>query len=101
MHAGGHYASGECEINLARRELRVRGSSVPVGGRAFEILGVIAQSAGELVTKDELMNRVWPDAIVLENTLHVHTAAIRKALGPDRRLLKTESGHGYRDAQRL
>ena len=74
MHAGGHqpvYASGECEIDLARRELRVQGSPVPVGRRAFEILGVLAQSASELITKDELMNRVWPDAIVLENTLHL------------------------------
>src|SRR5580692_4057127 len=90
------YASGECEIDLARRELRVLGSPVPVGGRAFEMIEVLAESAGELVTKDELMNRVWPGAIVMENTLHVHTAAVRKALGPYRGLLKTEPGRGYR-----
>ena len=99
MLAGGSrliYASGECEIDLARRELRVRGSPVPVGGRAFEVIEILAQSAGELVTRDELMNRVWPGAIVLENTLRVHTAAVRKALGPYRVLLKTESGRGYR-----
>jgi len=69
---------------------------VPVGGRAFEVIEVLAQSAGELVTKDELMNRVWPGAIVTENTLHVHATAIRKALGPSRNLLKTEPGRGYR-----
>ena len=90
------YASGECEIDLARRELRVLGSPVPVGGRAFEIIEVLAQSAGELVTKDELMNRVWPGAVVMENTLQVHAAAVRKALGPYRGLLKTESRRGYR-----
>ncbi len=90
------YASDECEIDLARRELRVLGSPVPVGGRAFEILEVLAESAGELVTKDELMNRVWPGAVVMENTLQVHAAAVRKALGPYRGLLKTESGRGYR-----
>jgi len=90
------YASGECEIDLARRELRVLGSPVPVGGRAFEIIEVLAQSAGELVTKDELMNRVWPGAIVMEGTLHVHAAAVRRALGPYRGLLKTESRRGYR-----
>jgi predicted ATPase/DNA-binding winged helix-turn-helix (wHTH) protein len=90
------YASGEFEIDLARRELRVLGSPVPVGGRAFEIIEILAHAAGELVTKDELMNRIWPGAIVLENTLHVHTAAIRKALGRYRGLLKTESGRGYR-----
>jgi predicted ATPase/DNA-binding winged helix-turn-helix (wHTH) protein len=90
------YASGECEIDVARRELRVLGFPVPVGGRAFEIIEVLAQSAGELVTKDELMNRIWPGAIVMENTLQVHAAAVRKALGPYRNLLKTESRRGYR-----
>lgn len=90
------YASGECEIDLARRELRVLGSPAPVGGRAFEFIEVLAQSAGELVTKDELMNRIWPGAIVMENTLQVHAAAVRKALGPYRGLLKTESRRGYR-----
>jgi len=90
------YASGECEIDLARRELRISGSPVPVGGRAFEVIEVLAESAGELVTKDELMDRIWPGAIIMENTLHVHTAAVRKALGPHRGLLKTVSGRGYR-----
>src|SRR5215470_13764455 len=90
------YASSECEIDLARRELRVLGSPVPIGGRAFQILEVLAQSAGELVTKDELMSRVWPGAIVTENALQVHAAAVRKALGPHRGLLRTESGRGYR-----
>jgi predicted ATPase/DNA-binding winged helix-turn-helix (wHTH) protein len=90
------YASGECEIDLARREIRLLGSAVPIGGRAFEIIEVLAQSAGELVTKDELMDRIWPGMIVMENTLHVHTAAARKALGPYRELLKTESRRGYR-----
>lgn len=99
MVAGGVgpiYASGECEIDLARRELRVRGSPVPVGGRAFEVIEVLAQSAGELVTKDELMNRIWPGAVVMDGTLHVHASAVRKALGPYRDLLKTESRRGYR-----
>src|SRR5271165_6204773 len=90
------HASGECEIDLARRELRVSGAFAPVGGRAFQIIEVLAGSAGKLVTKDELQDRIWPGAIVGENTLHVHAGAIRKALGPYRGLLKTESGRGYR-----
>src|SRR6202045_103861 len=93
---GAVYVSGECEIDLARRELRVLGSPVPVGGRAFEFIEVLAESAGELVTKDGLMNRIWPGAVVMENTLQVHAAAVRKALGPYRGLLKTESRRGYR-----
>src|SRR5580704_4664902 len=90
------YASGQCEIDLARRELRVLGSPVPVGGRAFEIVEILAQSAGELVTKTQLMDRVWPGAIVNDNTLQMHISAVRKALGPHRAVLKTESGRGYR-----
>ena len=73
------YASGECEIDLARRELRILGLPSPVGGRAFEFVEVLAKSAGELVTKDELMGRVWPGAIVMDGTLNVHAATVRKA----------------------
>jgi DNA-binding winged helix-turn-helix (wHTH) protein len=58
------YASDACEIDLGRRELRVSGSPVPVGGRAFAIIEVLARSAGELVTKDELIDRIWPGLIV-------------------------------------
>ena len=90
------YESGECEVDHARRELRIGGVSVPVGGRAFEIIETLVQSAGELVAKDELMERVWPGAIVEENTLQVHISAVRKALGSHREMLKTESGRGYR-----
>jgi predicted ATPase/DNA-binding winged helix-turn-helix (wHTH) protein len=90
------YASGECEVDLDRRELRVLRAPAPVGGRAFEIMELLVRSAGELVTKDELMERVWRGAVVLENTLQVHMASLRRALGPYRTLLKTESGRGYR-----
>ncbi|HUA51236.1 MAG TPA: winged helix-turn-helix domain-containing protein [Candidatus Sulfotelmatobacter sp.] len=90
------YACEQWEIDLGRRELRSRGIPVPLGGRAFEIVTVLVQSASELVTKDDLMERVWPGAIVGEATIHVHIAAVRKALGADRGLLKTASGRGYR-----
>src|SRR6204780_2071238 len=90
------YQAGECEIDLARRELRTRGVPVPIGGRAFEIIDVLVQSAGELVTKNDLMARVWPGVIVEDNTLQFHISAIRKALGSDRGILKTASGRGYR-----
>src|SRR5713226_6883131 len=88
------YASGQLEVDLARRELRVRGVPVPIGGRAFEIIEVLVQAVGDLVTKDELMERVWPGAIVEENTLQVHISAVRKALGPDRGMLKNIKGRG-------
>src|SRR5467141_4333501 len=90
------YELGEWEVDLARRELRARGVPVPIGGRAFEIVEVLVQSAGELVTKNDLSARVWPGVIVEDNTLQFHISAIRKALGSDRGILKTASGRGYR-----
>src|SRR6202163_433100 len=90
------YACDQWEIDLGRRELRSRGIPVPLGGRAFEIVTVLVQSAAELVTKDHMMDRVGPAATVGEATLHVHISAVRKALGQDRAMLKTVSGRGYR-----
>jgi DNA-binding winged helix-turn-helix (wHTH) protein len=90
------YACDPWEIDVGRRELRSRGTPVILGQRAFEIVEALAQADGQLVTKDDLMERVWPGAIVGENTLHVHISAVRKALGPDRGMLKTSSGRGYR-----
>jgi predicted ATPase/DNA-binding winged helix-turn-helix (wHTH) protein len=90
------YVCDQWEIDLGRRELRSRGIPVPLGSRAFEVVTVLVQSASEFVTKDRLMERVWPGATVGEGTIHVHISAVRKALGPDRGLLKTASGRGYR-----
>ncbi|WP_407156164.1 ATP-binding protein [Bradyrhizobium sp. STM 3557] len=90
------YVCGEWEIDLVRRELRHQGLAVPLGGRAFEILAELAKSAGELITKSDLLQRVWPGVFVEEIALRVHVAAIRRALGDDRELLETTIGRGYR-----
>jgi predicted ATPase/DNA-binding winged helix-turn-helix (wHTH) protein len=90
------YSSEYWDLDVGRRELRARGTLVPLGGRAFELLQVLVQAEGRLVGKSELMVAVWPGAVVGENTLQVHINAIRKAFGADRRLLKTTSGRGYR-----
>ncbi len=90
------FESSGREIDLVRRELRVRGVKIPIGDRAFEIVETLVSAAGELVTKDDLMRRVWPGAIVEDNTIQVHISAIRRALGQDRAMLKTVAGRGYR-----
>ena len=69
---------------------------MPIGSRAFEILEILVRSGGDLIGKYQLMEQVWPGAVVQENTLQFHISAIRKALGTDRGLLKTVSGRGYR-----
>ena len=96
-HAGTRvFESRGWEVDLTKRELRANGSAIPIGSRAFEIIETLVLSAGELVTKDDLMRRVWPGLIVEDNTVQVHISAIRKALGPIAGMLKTVSGRGYR-----
>ena len=77
------YNFGAWAIDLARREMRLNGVPTDLGSRAFEIVETLVQSAGELVDKYDLMNRVWPGAVVEENTLQAQISAIRKVLGPD------------------
>ena len=90
------YANGKWEVDLAVRELRTRGTRVPLGGRAFDIIEVLVQAEGELVTRNHLMARVWPGVVVEDNTVQVHISAVRRAFGEDRGILKTASGRGYR-----
>jgi len=72
---------------------------VSLGSRAREILVLLAERAGEVVEKGDLMVRVWPDVFVEEGTLRVHIAALRKALGDGRdglRYIENVTGRGYR-----
>lgn len=87
---------GRFLLDLRRRELLADGVPVLIGSRAFDVLAVLVEGGGQLVTKNDLMSLVWPGAIVEDNTLQFHISAIRKALGPDRGMLKTASGRGYR-----
>jgi predicted ATPase/DNA-binding winged helix-turn-helix (wHTH) protein len=87
---------GRCELLPHHRELRVDGKPVQLGGRAFDLLMALVEGRGKLVTKDEILSRVWPGIIIEENTLQVQISALRKAMGTDRDSLKTISGRGYR-----
>jgi TolB-like protein/DNA-binding winged helix-turn-helix (wHTH) protein/Flp pilus assembly protein TadD len=79
-----------------RRELRADGVTVELGSRAFDILIILTEARGALVTKDEILSRVWPDTVVEENNLVVQISALRRALGEDRDFIRTVSGRGYR-----
>jgi TolB-like protein len=71
---------GRFRIDLDRRELTRDGVRVALGSRALDILCVLAGANGEIVSKDKLMRRVWPDVAVEEGNIHVHVSALRKAL---------------------
>ncbi len=85
---------------LPEQQLLLEGNTpVRLGSRALEILTVLVENAGELVSKAELMARVWPDTFVDESSLRVHVAGLRRALGdgqPGRRFLANAPGRGYR-----
>ncbi|WP_175890813.1 ATP-binding protein [Burkholderia cepacia] len=87
---------GTLHVFLDRREIRSDGKLLRIGSRAFEILELLIRANGALVSKDEIMQRVWPHTVVEENNLQVHIAALRKALADDRNLIVTVPGRGYR-----
>src|SRR5450830_1866655 len=81
------------EIHPRLRQVWVRGSAVALGGRAFDLLLLLARRHERVVTKDEIFQQVWPGLVVEDNNLSVQISALRKALGAD--VIKTVSGRGY------
>jgi hypothetical protein len=77
---------GRFLLNPHRQELLADGVPVRIRSRALDILIVLTAANGGLVTKDELLSRVWPSAVVEENTLHFQISALRKGAGPRSRL---------------
>src|ERR1700720_4426237 len=86
---------GRFSVLPHRRELLVDGRPVELGGRAFDVLMALVEAPGAVVSKDALMNRVWPDRIVEENSLQSQIAALRRAFAADRDLIRTIAGRGY------
>ena len=88
------YRFGSFELQAEQRRLLEDGRSVALGDRAFDVLLALAERAGQLVTKDELLGLVWPGLIVEENNLQVQVSALRKILGAA--AIATAPGRGYR-----
>jgi predicted ATPase/DNA-binding winged helix-turn-helix (wHTH) protein len=86
---------GRFQVLPHRRELLADGHPLKLGGRAFDVLMVLLEACGAVVSRDTLMDRAWPDRIVEENALPVQISALRAALGADRDLILTVPGRGY------
>lgn len=80
----------------AGRQLFLDGQPVPLGSKPLNILTALVIADGNLVTKDELIERVWPGMVVEENAVQAHISAIRKVLGDEARRIATVPGLGYR-----
>jgi TolB-like protein/DNA-binding response OmpR family regulator len=90
---------GRFRLDLRGPELRRDGRPVRIHRRALGILRALAEAKGEIVSKDELMARLWPGRVVEEGNLHVHVSALRKSLdehGEGHNFVVTVPGRGYR-----
>jgi eukaryotic-like serine/threonine-protein kinase len=81
------------------RVLLKNGQPIALTPKAFDLLSFLAANPGRLLTKDEILQAVWPDAVVEESNLAYHVFAIRKALGDGvdtDRYIETVPKRGYR-----
>ncbi|MES2033281.1 MAG: winged helix-turn-helix domain-containing protein [Pseudomonadota bacterium] len=87
---------GDFELSPHRRTLQQGGRRLKVGSRAMDILLLLAARPGELVTKDEIQERLWPGIFVDEAGVRVHLSSLRKALGGyGAEYIHTVAGRGY------
>jgi len=92
---------GPFRLDAAKRVLWRDGRVVPLPPKALDLLVALVEQRGDVVTKDELLKRVWPDTFVEEANLSVNVSALRKALGDGpggRPYIETLSRRGYRFA---
>ena len=93
------YVFGPFRLIPAERRLLRDDTPIELTPKAFDTLVVLVRHAGQLVTKDALMDAVWPDTVVEENYLSVNISKIRTALGEtarDAQYIETVVKHGYR-----
>src|SRR5258705_8111757 len=94
----GAISFGPYRLVAARRLLLEGDMPVRLGSRAFDILAALVERAGEIVGKEELIARAWPQTFVEDSNLRIQVAALRRALGDGqagRRYVATVTGRGY------
>ena len=95
----GGYAFGPFVVDLVKRTLWRADRRVPITSKTFDVLVVLLEQRDHIVSKEELLNRVWPDTAVNENNLARQISSLRRALGqrPDQHdFVVTVPGNGYR-----
>lgn len=81
-------------VQASQRQLLIDGEPARVGSRAFDVLLALIEHRERAVSKNELLDLVWPNLVVEENNLQVHISTLRKLLGPT--VISTVPGCGYR-----
>src|SRR6185295_5254983 len=93
--AGCVYEFGPFRLDPAERQLRRDGTPVLLTPKALDTLHVLVESGGRAISKDELIEKLWPDTTVSEATLAQHIFAVRKAIGGTS-CIETIPKFGYR-----
>jgi DNA-binding winged helix-turn-helix (wHTH) protein len=92
------FSFGPFRVIPYARLLERGGSPVVVGSRAFDLLCLLISRPGEVVSKDELMAKAWPNVTVEDSNLRFHICRLRRVLGdrqPDRQYVVNIPGRGY------
>ena len=93
------YSFGEFILDPEQRILVREGKPVGLAPKVFDTLLMLVENSGRIVTKEELMNRVWPDTFVEEDNLTYNIKQLRKTFGDDARnpfYIETIARRGYR-----
>ena len=99
MDSGMQYAFGTYQLDGEGRVLFREGVLVALPPKVAELLVALVQAAGTVVTREHLLERLWPDTVVEEGSLTSHISLLRKTLGADskgRQFIETLSKRGYR-----
>ena len=97
----GKYRFHDFEVDLAHRSLQRGGQAITISARTFDLLTFMVLKPQRVITKDELMDALWPDSQVEESNLSQHIFLLRKALTGAKsgdKLLVTIPGRGYQFA---
>ncbi|WDI32269.1 winged helix-turn-helix domain-containing protein [Hyphococcus flavus] len=93
------YAFGDFELDARAVELRKNGSAAPVEPQVFALLALLAENHDRMVSKDEIIEKIWDGRIVSEAALTSRVKSARAALGDDgkaQKFIKTVHGKGFR-----
>jgi DNA-binding winged helix-turn-helix (wHTH) protein len=93
------YTFGHFELDLAAVELRSRGKAVSLEPQVFALLGLLVENRERLVSKDEIVEKVWDGRVVSDAAVASRVKSARQALGDDgksQQFIRTIHGQGYR-----
>jgi DNA-binding winged helix-turn-helix (wHTH) protein len=93
------YEFAQYRLDAGKLMLWRVGEPIPLTPKAFDTLLLLVRRRGEILTKEELLQTIWPDTIVEENNLNQHISTLRRVLGENRgenRFIATIPGRGYR-----